>query len=165
MGLHNMTSRNVTLSAKTIVAKLCAANAVPNMLAPHYADSENENGEADGCSDSLQMPQPPAELGEGEKVAAATSHNSPIDKEPEIARPALTDEQRTKLFEKLDMHGIEHWSSKNQQEAHNIAIEYGFLFALNNLDLGKTSIVKHEIKLPDYTPFKERYHRIPPPPV
>ena len=66
------------------------------------------------------------------------------------------------MFEKLDMSGIEHWSSENQQEAHDIAIEYGFMFALNDLDLGKTSIVKHEIKLSDYTPFKERYCKIPP---
>ena len=40
--------------------------------------------------------------------------------------------------------------------------DFGFLFTLNDLDLGKTSIVKHTIKLTDYTTFKERYCRIPP---
>ena len=30
------------------------------------------------------------------------------------------------------------------------------------MDLGKTSIVKHIIKLTDYTSFKERYCKIPP---
>ena len=79
-----MTSRNVTLSAKTVVAKICAANAVPNILAPHDANGEKGNGEANGCSNLLQTPQPPAELGKGEKVAAATGCNSPIDKEPKI---------------------------------------------------------------------------------
>ena len=39
---------------------------------------------------------------------------------------------------------------------------FAFLFALNDLDLGKTNTVKHTIKLTDYTLFKERYHRIPP---
>ena len=29
-------------------------------------------------------------------------------------------------------------------------------------DLGKTSLVQHEIKLSNKTPFKERYRRIPP---
>ena len=38
--------------------------------------------------------------------------------------------------------------------------DFGFLFALNDLDLGKTSIVKHTIKFTEYTPFKERCHRI-----
>ena len=40
--------------------------------------------------------------------------------------------------------------------------ELGYLFALNNLDLGRTNMIKHTIKLTDYTPFKERYQRIPP---
>ena len=29
-------------------------------------------------------------------------------------------------------------------------------------ELGKTSLVQHEIQLSDKTPFKERYRRIPP---
>ena len=33
---------------------------------------------------------------------------------------------------------------------------------MDDLDLGHTSVGKHEIKLNDYTPFKERYRRIPP---
>ena len=33
---------------------------------------------------------------------------------------------------------------------------------LNLSELGKTSLVQHDIKLDDVTPFKERYSRIPP---
>ena len=33
---------------------------------------------------------------------------------------------------------------------------------MNLIKLGKTSLVQHDIKLDDMTPFKERYHRIPP---
>ena len=40
--------------------------------------------------------------------------------------------------------------------------DFSFLFTLNDLGLGKTSSVKHTIKLTDYTPFKEGYCRIPP---
>ena len=36
------------------------------------------------------------------------------------------------------------------------------MFALESLDLGHTSLVKHKIKLDNYTPFKERYRHIPP---
>ena len=36
------------------------------------------------------------------------------------------------------------------------------LFALNDLELGKTSKVKHEIKLSNPVPFKDRYCRISP---
>ena len=35
-------------------------------------------------------------------------------------------------------------------------------FSQNDLDLGKTSIVKHSIKLIDPTPFKEHYRCHPP---
>ena len=51
---------------------------------------------------------------------------------------------------------------RDQQEVRSLITEYGFLFALDDLDLGKTSLVKHTIKLRNYTPFKERYCRIPP---
>ena len=40
--------------------------------------------------------------------------------------------------------------------------EYAHIFALESLDMGHTSMVKHKIKLDNYTPFKERYRCIPP---
>ena len=36
------------------------------------------------------------------------------------------------------------------------------MFAVDDLELGKTDLVKHEIKLDNYVPFKEWYLRIPP---
>ena len=36
------------------------------------------------------------------------------------------------------------------------------MFALKSLDMGHTSLVKHKIKLDNYTPFKERYRHILP---
>ena len=39
--------------------------------------------------------------------------------------------------------------------AHNLIHEYACIFLWNDLDLGKTLIVKHSIKLTDPTPFKE----------
>ena len=49
-----------------------------------------------------------------------------------------------------------------QQEAQDLIHEYACIFSQNDLDLGKTSIVKHSIKLTDKTPFKEHYRCIPP---
>ena len=60
------------------------------------------------------------------------------------------------------MSGIKDWSKEDQEEVQKLMKDFGFLFTLNDLDFGKTSIVKHTIKHADYTPFKERYHRIPP---
>ena len=73
----------------------------------------------------------------------------------------LTKDQFKKLFDIKDLSGIKDWS-KEDQEVQKLIKDFGFLFALNDLDVGKTSIVKPTIKLTDYTPFKERYCRIPP---
>ena len=70
----------------------------------------------------------------------------------------LTKEQLEKLFDKLD----KNWSNEDQKEVWKLIKDFGFLFALNDLDFGKTSIVKHTINLTDYTPSKERYCRILP---
>ena len=40
--------------------------------------------------------------------------------------------------------------------------EFGFLFALDDLDLGKTSVGKLTMKLTNPTPFNERYKQILP---
>ena len=49
-----------------------------------------------------------------------------------------------------------------QQAAKKLLCEYSVLFSKNYLDLGKCNILKHDIKLTDHQPFKERYRRISP---
>ena len=67
-----------------------------------------------------------------------------------------------KIFESLNLQGIESWNGQQQQSAKALIMEYQHLFAMNLSELGKTSLVQHDIKLEDMTPFKEQYHRIPP---
>ena len=65
-------------------------------------------------------------------------------------------------MESLNLQGIESWSQQQQQSAKSLIRKYQHLFALTLNELGKTSLVQHEIKLSDKTPFRERYQRIPP---
>ena len=65
------------------------------------------------------------------------------------------------ILQKIDLSGIDDWDPKIQQEARDLICEYTFIFSQNDLDLGKTSIVKHFIKLTDPTPLKEHYRCIP----
>ena len=60
-----------------------------------------------------------------------------------------------KLFESLNLQGIESWTEQQQQSTRNLIMEYQHLFAMNLCELGKTSLVQHDIKLDDMTPFKE----------
>ena len=67
-----------------------------------------------------------------------------------------------KCVESLNLKGIESWNEQQQQSARNLIIEYQHLFAMNLSELGKTSLVQHDIKLDDMMPFKEQYQGIPP---
>ena len=52
---------------------------------------------------------------------------------------------------------IESWAEADQQKAVDLLKEYHHLFALDDLDMGCTSQVKHKIKITDPMPFKQRY--------
>ena len=73
--------------------------------------------------------------------------------------PDAKEERIDKTLEGLTLQGIEAW---NEQTVKSLIREYQHLFALTLNELGKTSLVQHDIKLDDETPFKERYGRIPP---
>ena len=62
-----------------------------------------------------------------------------------------------RLFGSLNLQGIESWTEQQPQSARNLITEYQHLFAMNLSELGKTSLVQHDIKLDDMTPFKEWY--------
>ena len=71
-------------------------------------------------------------------------------------------EDNTWILDQLDLGELERWSGDQQQAAKNLLCEYSGIFSKNDLDLGKCNIVKHDIKLTDHQPFKERYRRMPP---
>ena len=83
-----------------------------------------------------------------------------------IQRGKLSVEQRKEvLFQQLDLSGLKGWSAKNRATAHSVLAEYHEIFSLEAGEVGCTDLVKHEIKVTDDEPFKERFQRIPPPMV
>ena len=136
MSLRNLTSRSITVKTKSVVAQVAAANVVLPMLVPKIPQESEKH-------EDKRMKSP------------YMSSETPI-------KVQLTQEQLEKLFDKIDFSRIKDLGNEDQEEVWKLIKDFGFLFALNDLDLGKISIVKHTIKLTDYTPFKERYHRSPP---
>ena len=63
------------------------------------------------------------------------------------------------ILESFNLQSIESWNEQQQRSARVLIREYQHLFALTLSELGKTSLVQHDIKLDDKSPFKER---IPP---
>ena len=66
------------------------------------------------------------------------------------------------VLEALDLQGLKQWPESEQKQARELLLKWEHLFVQNDLDLGKTALVKHKIRLTDQTPFKERYRCIPP---
>ena len=135
VGLRYHSCREITIAAKSIVAKITAANVVPHSLAPNVEIEDDQHQNQD----------------QENKNHCSTR---------EI--PKLTPEKEKLLFDKIDLSGADGWDPKLVEEAKQLFRKYAHIFALESLDMGHTSMVKHKIKLDNYTPFKERYHRIPP---
>ena len=65
-------------------------------------------------------------------------------------------------MEALDLQGLKEWPESEQKQARELLLKWEHLFPHSDLDLGKTSLIKHKIRLTEQTPFKERYRHIPP---
>ena len=74
--------------------------------------------------------------------------------------PEKTPARLEKLFNKLDLSGMENWDQEQRNKMRKVFedyLYYHYLFAVEDLELGKTDLVKHIIKLEDPKPFHERY--------
>ena len=70
--------------------------------------------------------------------------------------PKLTmSERQEKLFEELDLCGLESWPPKLAASAWSLLAEYHNVFSLEPSELGCTHSIKHVIKVTNDTPFKE----------
>ena len=69
--------------------------------------------------------------------------------------------QKGWVLEALDLQGHKEWPESEQKQARELLLKWEHLFAHSDLDLGKTSLTKHKIKLTDQKPCKEHYRYIP----
>ena len=137
--LQNLSGREVILEPYTKVSMISTANKLPPMLTPEVIKEDVQDNEDD------------------EKVQCKSAQ---VDLSESKSRQAEIDPEE--ILQKVDLSGTTDWNSTEQQDAHNLICEYVCIFSWNDLDLGKTLIVKHSIKLTDSTPFKEHYWCISP---
>ena len=103
----------------------------------------------------LSLSNRPIILKKGTIVGTVKAGN----KVPPMLAPRV---QKEKLFNKLDLTRMMEWSQNQKQQMRQVFENYHHLFALEDLELGKTDLVKHVIKLDNQQLFKEWYRRIPP---
>ena len=78
------------------------------------------------------------------------------DAHSELHTPKLTIRQRCgKLFNELDLSGLDLWAPELANEAHWLLADYHNVFSLDLAQLGCTHSTEHTIKVTDDTPFKE----------
>ena len=152
VSVKTLTGKEVIVRAGTVIGRIEAVNVVPHMLVPK---SEMEPEE----DTKFEMDLNPKQLSV-RKEAKTTSDLNSSNNIPE--KHKLTQEEIDLLMGKLDLSGIKDWRLEEQQNVRDLILEYGPLFALKDMDLGRTDKVKHSIKLNDYPPFKERYRYMPP---
>ena len=103
---------------------------------------------------ALSVPEPP----EGEQLLEGA------DESHDYHTPRLTVRQRHgKLFNKLDLSGLDSWTPELADAAHQLLAEYHDVFSLDPVELGCTHSMDHMIKITGDTPFKEWFRQIPPP--
>ena len=101
------------VKTKSVIAQVATANILPPML-------------------TLKNPQKSDE--QKDEKMKCLDMNSEAKTEVE-----LTKEQLKKLFEKIYLSGIKDWSEEDQKDVEKLIKDFSFLFALNDLDLGKMS--------------------------
>ena len=112
------------------------------------------------------------EIGKGTPVTRMVAANQvprvidTISAERPKEQSTLTEaEQQVLLLDKLDLSGLEAWPTEQAEKACSLPREYHDIFSLEKHDMGHTNVTKHKmvLKNPDTPPFKEHFHRIPPP--
>ena len=71
-------------------------------------------------------------------------------------------QRRGKLFDELDLSGLDMWALELADKACQLLAEYHDVFSLDLAELGCTHSTKHTIEVTDDTPFKEQFRWIQP---
>ena len=116
--------------------KVAAANVVPHSYALNVENNEQLSQMFETYSEQ-----------ESFNIKKATSQETPIV-------PPLTPEREELLFSKINLNGIKDWNDDLKHQTRELFKECAHIFELESLDMGHTSLVKHKIKLNNYTPFK-----------
>ena len=142
-----MSCQPVTLHKGTVAARLSPMNVIPEKLAPKL--------------ELIKLASCQLELAKDRGLKTGQ-----LELEFELIQISklnqTTRDRIDKLFIKLDLSGCSKWTEEQQQMVRELIIKHHGIFAVEDNELGRTNLVKHKIRLNNYVPFKERYHRIPP---
>ena len=187
--VENGTDSDVTIPARTIICQLGLANRIPKLIYPHDDyDNDHDPEEMDDTDEDLtykQFEQYKAVSDQLKTESKMKSENNETKLEiedlgPDMEEDIKTQDQSSKdagtnsnnspeeddgswILDLIDLSGLENWPEHLQKEAKEMLKRNAKVFSKTDMDMGRTNLVKHHIKLTDPVPFKEAYRRIPPP--
>ena len=182
--VENSTGKDITIPARTTICQLGLANRIPKLIYPgDDCDNDQDPEEVDDTDEGLTYKQfeqyktvSDQLLTESEIKPERTQPKVVIedigpDMEEDI-KPQNSNAENTKttsieddgswILDLIDLSGLENWPEKLQHEAKEMLKRNAKVFSKDDMDMGRTNLVKHHIKLTDPVPFKEAYRRIPP---
>ena len=182
--VENSTGKDITIPARTTICQLGLANRIPKLIYPgDDCDNDQDPEEIVDTDEGLAYQQfeqyktvSDQLLTESEIKSEKTQPKVVIedigpDMEEDI-KPQNSKSENTEntsieddgswILNLIDLSDLENWPEKLQHEAKEMLKRNAKVFSKDDMDMGRTNLVKHHIKLTDPVPFKEAYRRIPP---
>ena len=182
--VENNTGKDITIPARTTICQLGLANTIPKLIYPgDGCDNDHDPEEVVDTDEGLTYKQfeqyktvSDQLLTESEIKSEKTQPKVVIedigpDMEEDIkpqnlnsdsAKDTSIEDDGSWILNLIDLSGLENWPEKLQHEAKEMLKRNAKVFSKDDMDMGRTNLVKHHIKLTDPVPFKEAYRRIPP---
>ena len=182
--VENCTGKDITIPARTTICQLGLANKIPKLIYPgDDYDNDQDPEEVVDIDEGLTYKQfeqyktvSDQLLTESEIKSEKTQPKVVIedigpDTEEDIKPQNLNSENTENtsveddgswILNLVDLSGLENWPENLQHEAKEMLKRNAKVFSKDDMDMGRTNLVKHHIKLTDPVPFKEAYRRIPP---
>ena len=186
--VENGTNSDITIPARTIVCQLGLANRIPKPIYPgDDYDNDHDREEMDDTDEGLTYKQfeqykSVSEQLKTESELGSEDHSTKVEIEdlgPDMEEDIKTQNQSSKdansnpnnpqeeddgswILDLIDLSGLENWPEQLQIEAKQMLKRNAKVFTKTDMDMGRTNLVKHHVKLTDPVPFKEAYRGIPP---
>ena len=182
--VENNTGKDITIPARTTICQLGLANRIPKLIYPgDDCDNDHDPEEVDDTDEGLTYKQfeqyktvsdqllTESEIKSERTQPKVVMEDIGPDMEEDIkpqnlnsdsAKDTSIEDDGSWILNLIDLSGLENWPEKLQHEAKEMLKTNAKVFSKDDMDMGRTNLVKHHIKLTDPVPFKEAYRRIPP---
>ena len=173
--VENKSNTNITIPARTVICQLGLANKIPKLLYPgDDCDNDQDPEGFDETDEGLTYKQYEQYRAVSEQLDSEMNNGTQgvtiEDLGPEHGIDG-TDSNDTQsddqddgswILDLIDLSGIKDWPEQLQHDTREMLKRNAKVFSKDDMDIGRTNLVKHHIKLTDPAPFKEAYRRIPP---